>query len=322
MKKNINILFYVIIVFLISFSILFLELLIFESDIFTNHIEIKNFIGSKDKIFLFGTSYVSAIDTTHVQNMFDKIKLDVVMIHTKTTGISDMLTQIDNFISYSPKMIVYGVGFRDIGFQEGEFCTFSNIPRYDLKENLQKNNNFNLLNSQIQILPTIQLENPKHVTLTIFKNFFGAYQKDHVLSFDGKKTKILLQEPGFDKIIPIDTLNQGDDRSYCMDFKKRNSELNNLNKIFSNLKNNEIDVIVFIPPYTKAYLERLSPELRLSLTNDIQKISEKYNFDFYDLSSKFENFDIFTNHTHVARNPDSSIYTKEISSLIISKLEK
>ena len=109
MKKNINILFYVIIVFIISFSILFLELLIFESDMFTNHIEIKNFVGSKDKIFLLGTSYVSAIDTTHVQNMFDKIKLDVVMITPKTAGISDMLIQIDNFISYSPKMIVYGV---------------------------------------------------------------------------------------------------------------------------------------------------------------------------------------------------------------------
>jgi hypothetical protein len=52
------------------------------------------------------------------------------------SGITSTLEKLDDFILNKPKLIVYGVGFLDIGFEDNSYCTLSSIPSYFISKNL------------------------------------------------------------------------------------------------------------------------------------------------------------------------------------------
>ena len=80
---------------------------------------------------------------------------------------------------------------------------------------------------------------------------------------------------------------------------------------------NDIDVIAYIPPYTQVYLDAVPPTLKKDLISNVKSITEKYDFQFHDLSTKWKNENIFSDHIHVASNPKSLIYSETLATLII-----
>lgn len=303
MKENIRISIFVGISFLISFGILLSFMNIYS--------EPKEQTNHEKNIFLLGTSYVAAINATHIQHILDEKHISAKVYKPKSNEIISTLDNIDYIISNKPRLVIYGVGFRDIGFLDDKQCTFSYIKKYEIKHETQDTKN-----STNQLI--IFNQNPKYMTISILSNLFDF--EYFIKNKDEINAKIELTDFKANDIRLITELNKIDPQHYCMDFDFRDKALTNLDKIFTRLKASNIDVIVFIPPYTKAYLDRITPSLRSDLTHNIKTISETHGFIFIDFSSRYENYNIFSDHTHIAHNQKSLIYSNEIASLIISKL--
>ena len=321
MIENIKISMYIGVAFAISFVLLFSFFIMYDAGLLTitqiNKIE----IGDKNKIFLLGTSYVKAINSTHVQNILEKNGFDVLTLSPKVLKPTTTLEILDDVISTNPKLIVYGVGFGDIGLSDNthSICTSSQIPPY-IPNNSSSLNISDILNEQKIIGFSGFPQNPKYITLNIFENLLGKQITQFVFEHGLKKINIELYNFKQNEIISNTILNKTILPHYCMEFDIRDSELDNLDIIFAEFYKNDIEVIVFIPPYPEPYLNILSDSLKTDLKFNIKSISDKYNFQVHDLSSKFKNKNIFFDDTHVAHNPKSLIYSETIASLIMNCL--
>ena len=321
MRENIKISLCVGIAFLVAFGILLLFFIMYNEGLLTNTPITKGEIGVKNTIFLLGTSYVGAINSTHVQNTLSDFGFNISVLNPINNKITPTLGKLDNFISNKPKLVVYGVGFRDIGFKEiNGRCNLSPIPSYIVPKNSTLPDTIIENNGQKSIEFNIFSQNPKRITFDIFENILGEKQIEYVSKQNSKKINVELNHFEFDEIRPITDLNKSVPNTYCMDFDTRNLELDSLDSIFTEFHKNDIDVIVFIPPYTASYLNELSPALKSELIFNVKSISEKHEFNFYDLSFKFKNKNIFSDHTHVAYNQKSLIYSETIASLILPSL--
>jgi uncharacterized protein YjbI with pentapeptide repeats len=319
MRKNIRISSYVGMAFLVAFGTLFLFFIMYDEGLLTNTDIQEVKVGVNNKIFLLGTSYVGAINADHVQNVLDQNGFSTSVLNPTNQLISQTLEIVDDIISNNPKLIVYGIGFRDIGFTDYGFCKLSQIPSYNLSKHT-------LLPPDVSNTPhkekdtDIFSKNPKHVTLDVLENILGKQKTLYVNEQHMDKKNIELNVFEANKIDHIDNLNKNDPSSYCMKFDVRDKELDSLDIMYAEFYENDINVITFIPPFTAAYLNKLDPTLKLDLISNIKLISKKYNFEFYDLSSEFKNENIFSNHSHVAKDPNSSIYSERIASLITPSL--
>jgi len=325
MKKNIKNLIYIIIAFSISFAILGTLLDSYSKGLLTNQIIID--IENQDKVFLIGTSYVAVLNSTHIETSLNENGLKRHIYNLEGIGISDTLNDIEKIISHKPELIVYGVGFRDIGHMENVSCSHNEIPPYipNTSTEVMDSDTQENLNSLITIDENIfdlLSQNPKHVTVNILYSLFGETKKQFIQSSDLIDNRLALSVFKPNALTPISSLNEIRAGNYCMDFEKRNNELDSLDKTFRILDENQIDVIVYIPPFTNGYLKTLSPSLQKDLITNIKLISEKYDSPFTDLSSKWEYSNIFSDRTHVAFNPNSLVYSQEISSIIISNISK
>ena len=320
MNENIKLSTYVGIAFLISFGILLSFFELVSNEIYDpNTIDKINF-NHENKIFILGTSYVEAIDSLHVKNILHKNNVELTVINPPSSHITFSLDRIDKVLANNPILIVYGVGFQDVGYLINDSCHNLTIPKYVPKNHLE---NTLKISSQTDFEPelfTIFSQNPKHTTIKFLETLFeNNYTSKINLNVDPSEIALEDHYELHQHIRSISDLNKGDPTKYCMDFELRNNELDSLNEMFSKFEENNIHVITFIPPYTKAYLDKLPLSQRLDLSENIEKISISHGFAFYDLSSKFENTDIFTDHSHVAINPRSLVYSEEIASLILNE---
>ena len=323
MKKIIKNLIYISIAFLISLIIFGIILDGYSKGLLTNQIIID--VENKDKIFLLGTSYVAVLNSTHIESRLDDNGFKKSVYNLETSRIFETLGNIEKITFHKPELIIYGIGFRDIGHMENISCSNNEIPSYipkisnqEIISNSEENlDNFIIDKNTFEIFS----QNPKHMTMNILYSIFGETKKKFIEDPDlDNRLALNIMKPN--TITPISSLNKIVAGNYCMDFETRNNELDNLDRIFGILKQNQIDVIVYIPPYTNGYLKTLSLPLQKELTDNIKSISEKYNFQFFDFSSKWQYSDIFSDRTHVAKNPDSIVYSEEIASIIISKMSK
>jgi uncharacterized protein YjbI with pentapeptide repeats len=320
MRENIRISSYVGIAFLVAFGTLFLFFTMYDEGLLTNTDIQEVKVGVNNKIFLLGTSYVGAINSDHVQNVLDENGFSTSVLNPTSQLISQTLEIVDDIISNNPKLIVYGIGFRDIGFTDYGFCKLSQIPPYNLSKYTLPPDVSDISNKEKVVDTDIFSQNPKHVTLDVLENILGKQKILYLNDQHTDKKNIELNIFESNKIDHIDNLNKNDPSSYCMKFDIRDKELDSLDIMFAEFYENDINVITFIPPYTASYLNKLDPTLKLDLSSNIELISKKYNFEFYDLSSEFKNENIFSNHSHVAKDPNSLIYSERIASLITPSL--
>jgi uncharacterized protein YjbI with pentapeptide repeats len=317
LKKNIKTITYVGLAFLISLGVLFSFLEMYENGLITQEQIHKIESANADQIFLIGISYVNQINSKHVENTLQENNIIANVLNVERTAIPETYNEIGKFIANTPKIIVYGVSFRELGYLDGSHCTFNNILKYEKDYypiiNIDSENNVkHNMNNPFSV-------NPKQTTIKVLEKFLGESKTIIVTSQSDSKPKIILTDEKLDEIHPITELAKGHSDPHCMHWGQREHNLNVLGGIFPTFKENNIEVIVFIPPVTKAYLDTLEPALRLELTNDLKSIAKEYDLDFYDLSSEFEGLDIWKDHTHVANNPNSMIYSEKIASMIISK---
>ena len=322
MKENIKILAGVGIAFLVAFGILFLFFTMYEEGFFANIQTNEVKPGVKNKIFVLGLSYVEkSVNATHVENTLNKAGFAFSVIIPPYDELPLLLeNRLDTYIEHTPKLVMYGVGFEDLGLDNTKQCEFDPniiIPPYNIQKNVERPNIPDTEIEEKSIGTNIFLQNPKRVTLEVFENILGKKKIEYVNEEDTQKKEILINPFEHNEIRSILDLNRHLPYDLCMDFDVRDGDLNSLDIIFAEFHKNDIDVIAYIPPYTQVYLDAVPPTLKKDLISNVKSITEKYDFQFHDLSTKWKNENIFSDHIHVASNPKSLIYSETLATLII-----
>ncbi len=124
----------------------------------------------ENNIFLIGSSHIKSLNTTFIQDQLSKNNQDFIVYNLAVGADSpeERLKNLDLLISSKPKIVVYGIAYRD--FMVGLFDS----GQLDIKSTLLPDPN-SFFNEQTKELFSHYdfdfMENPKLVTLTALKLF-------------------------------------------------------------------------------------------------------------------------------------------------------
>jgi len=333
MMSNLKISVSVTIAFVISFLLLFSYMQLYELGELTSNLiekeEIDKF-NERKNIFLLGSSFVGSLNSSHVENYLKKNDLDSNVYNVRDNKIFRMIEISNSIILANPDIVVYGIGYRDIGYIEND-CMITSyfIPPYNnktIEELLIQYESKKLFDiSEIITAKNPKFElfdlsefHPKYITIELLRHYLKG-EKIYELTISNQSgiSEIPLGEFKFSEIVNINDLNSLDSQVYGMCYEYRDQELDNLRLVMNKLSEKESRIIIFIPPFTQSYIEKMPQELKESLTTSIFNVAKEFNAEFYDLSENYKVKNIFEDHTHVAKNPKSTIFSEDIAKIIL-----
>lgn len=307
--------------FIITFSILFVFL-----DSFDTHKNEKNFpwenLDPKKKIFILGSSQVGQLDTDFIDEYVSKSSRGRYIVYNLATFSDDptrRLGQLEGIISAKPVLVVYGIGFRDFGTQRSTVNQQHPLPdTQKFFHNLLTLENFVHYDFS-------SFENPKLTTLTMFRNSFGVVKECAMCnepntpfySHDIKHLEIIKSQYELKK----DVENGGYLLINKISPPEENQNVFALKKMIVDLQKNNIKVVFFITPHSRAYLDAMHDSEKQALNSILENISKESNVKIYSLEDKYADLNIWSIADHVAFTKDSIIYSEDVAKIILNELE-
>lgn len=304
---------------LIAFSFTFLSLIVFSNVAFSDSFEAsknnqffqQKFDPMEKKVFLFGSSHVAFVNTTHIINKVSQENPRYV-IYNLAYGNDTPERRYDTLqetISLNPKIVFYGVSYLTFHTKPAETNQIPNISQ--------------LLEGKVDVIP----KNPKRITLNVIRDIlndkkifsatvkditlpnapFVAFQKDRTIILDNNELKREVQTSNYEiSITPI----------------IKNEEINYFKKILSELQEKNITVVIFKTPHHPFYHEIVPDSEKNALDSVLDDVSKEFNIKIYDFSKKYSEMHVWADTTHVAYNKNALIYSDDIAKMIISEIEK
>jgi carboxypeptidase C (cathepsin A) len=299
----------------ISFMISMIIFLIFMNYVNPVIVNENNFFNQefsdKKKIYLIGSSYVGQINANIVnQNLKNNNEDHLVYnlaIHSDKP--EKRIGTIDKIIETNPEMVIYGISFGDLG----EFDSQSPL---EIRQYFEK------------IFPIKELvdirQNPRDITLDFILNvlsYSSFSERDQFNPFYPQNIPVMSQiKTNAELEVKIDnglTSIISNIPNYDI-----NKNAISLEKIFQKLRQNDIEIIVYTTPYSRAYLEHTNPEMVDEFYNLLNMLVSKYEIKLYDLQNEYADLEIWAESSHVAyNNINSTIYADDISKIILKEIE-
>jgi len=309
-NTNIRIVIVISIAFFVVFSSLFALQDIFptpNTSIEKNGFFFQEFDPNIKKIFIFGSSQTAALNTTHIIQKVTQVHDDYVVYNLgyDTDSPEKRLDSLQETINLKPKVVFYGVSFRDLASDH------------------KGKNYFDIQQLKKDFDPNVSV-NPKIVTLQAIKSLFGD-----TASTLKTERKIIRPNTPFTELGPRGTIivNESElkkqlakDGIIQVDFSANNEQIVNLKKIVSELKKNNIKVVLFTVPLPRTYLDSVPDSDKEGLHTLLSDISEDFDVEFYDFTDRYEDLPIWSDLSHVAANPKSIIYSDDVAKMILQEI--
>ena len=94
-----------------------------------------------------------------------------------------------------------------------------------------------------------------------------------------------------------------------------------LNKIISELQNNDIKIVLFTTPLHKFYLDSLSNYQKELFNEILDNLTKKQGVRIYELEDKYSELDMWRDHLHISIHESVTKYNEDIASIIIKESE-
>lgn len=278
----------------------------------------KKAYHSDDLILVLGSSEVANLNMTHIQNNLLSPNYQTYNLGTGADVPTERLQTVDKIIELRPKIIVYGIGIRDF------------VERSEIQLQLEKPKNqlpnvdllYDLFASEF---PRIHLDSPKFLSLKVIDNFLftmlGVTDTDDIIK---DRTPFYLHGKDVYEIR---------NSSYIeSDFYKRpslryveppnsNMELSALQKIVTELRDNNIKVVFFTTPKAQVYFDNLNNEQKQTFELILDELA-KNEIMIYRLDDRYADLDIWYDYRHVAINQHGLIYSEDVLEIINNEITK
>ncbi len=323
----------VTIAFVISFTTLFLMHFASQDprtvqDIGTNSFFSSTLDSKKLSIFLIGHSHVGQLNTTKINQIISENydNVDVYNLARYHDVPSKRLENINEIIALQPKIIFYGIAIAD----------FLGPCRYSHDCNPNKKIEFELPNQKKYLenlnIPEklgIQNMNPKFTTLQVIRTIFSEnilFPEEGRRLDLGQNTPFYQIDDHYTRIVEDSFLKKSLKVSSVDLFKgstiQNENESESLEKIIRKFQDNDIKIVLFKTPHHDYYIKNI-PEKEIEYYNNVlNEISDKSNIHIYDFFDKYADLKIWNDLEHIAYNEKSSIFTEDVTKMIITEIEE
>ncbi len=307
----------ILLAFLFSFSVFFLlngftpnTTPSINQNLFWN----EDFSKNEKTVFLFGSSHVGQLNATYIQEKINHLPNTpkVFNLAYDSDKPSIRIDTIEKTVSLNPTLILYGISYFDLADSAKEITVpgLGEIYNEFVAKNYEffeiHNPKWTTLNTIKIIAANMGINLPTREVVLIDNTPFYNYQKSQTVI--ATNSELIRQTKNF----PLD---------FTISIKTDNQEIEDLKKIITTLKENDIEIILFVTPVSSAYFESLNNEPKDNFHQKIEDISNEFGISVIDLSQKYSDYEIWADPTHVALNKKSLIYSKQIVKIINEELE-
>ncbi len=326
MNQNLKISFLILIALGISFSVFVMVIQYFyENQITSEYYDEEKYYNSitdtQRKIFILGSSHVNSLDPYFIENELktNNENYQVYNLGKMANRPQRTLDTIDLIISAKPDIIVYGIAARDfVDIQSiNQPSTYKSKwllpdPSSIFDELVTSLNKFNM--------PILESNfSPKLVTVKALRGMTEMspdYIKAPFFRFDYKRDFTTMPDAELKSVV-------GTYHVFVnIEIPDKNNDVIALKKIINKLKTNNIELILFTTPQHKYWLENISYSEKKSFDLILEDIENNTNFKINSLIDKYSELDIWRNPTHIAVSKVSSIYSKDITKIILDEVKK
>lgn len=308
MKKYI--LLSIIIAFVFSFSF-FLFFQQTNSDTLNPNAKIfydKNSQENDSKIILIGSSHVGMLNATHIELIINEkySEYSVYNLAISSDKPSKRIHELEKIISLNPKLIVYGVGYRDFSNDQLN-SNFLPDPKFYIENYFSKNS-------------PIFLDNPKLVTLNVIKNTLRYQNIPENLE---RNTPFFPYKEEYSNLIDLDELEKQNNSGELIKIHsiQENRDLIALNIIFSELNKNNIENFLVLTPHNSHFVNSIYDNDKENFSKIIDNIDSNNNISIHSLMQNYSNTNIWVSENHISHGMDGIQYNNDIAQLILLALE-
>ena len=281
----------------------------------------QEFDPVKKKIFILGSSHLTSINATLVDDLISK-KHDNYVVYNLAINSDTPLRRFNTLqpiISLEPEIVVYGVNIRDFHAP----YDLSILP--DTKKMLE-----DMLYSAN---PSLSLINPKLFSRTVIISFFS--DSWNVKDFFSNNTKLsvanspfFLLPENYTKIATEDELKNKAPEELMYktkwqvgDLSSDNQQLFFFKEMIKTFKENNVKVVLFATPLSKDFLEILPDPEEKNLDTILQDLSEEFDVKIYDLTYKYTDLAIWADPTHITFAETGTIFSNDIAEIISLEID-
>ena len=255
----------------------------------------------ENQVFLIGSSHMAKANATEVQNF--SIKGNIIYnISTSGDNPFSRSNQIDKIIESKPKIILYGISYRDFEFPyngniinmeelnstENIYCTFKKVSKY-----FPENPNY-----QIKRLVSSNLIKPTGEYLASPNTPFFIYNFKDTPVPDVKDIRSE-QIKNWNSI----------DNTFC--------EINSIKEIISKAKDSGIKIILLTTPLHNITLQEFSNSQKENFEILKNYLIEKYDIKIYEFTTRYSSINnIWTDGDHIASDPKVEVFNRDLAKIL------
>jgi len=296
--------------------------------------------SGEKRVFLIGSSYVERLNSTYIKQYLSENGLQQFQVYNiAKNGAGNPSQQIqflESMVASHPTVVVYGLGFRELGYLPytntspkcasvgGIFSVTNNKTSFSTPS-VQDAATYLGKIIPIQTDYFSNIADPKHVTVDFLKSHFEENASD--VQINNSTSGILNEnfvekrDPQFINIRSLDEINKPLDYTVHVCPDDMNNELTKLNEMVTTFKKNNIDVILFVPPFSQSYLNAVGDNGIHTFLSALGKFATDNNLKLYDLHDKYVALNIWADAQHVAQNPKVVIYSDDIAKIVLGELK-
>ncbi len=308
----------VLIAFIVTFGLLFtIQFMPKDSN---NEIEKDSFFSQKfvpetNIAFLLGSSQIGHLNTTYIidtiTNDFDDY--DLFNLAVNSDDPKERAESIDKIISLHPKIVFYGISYRDFE-TESSFDEKSILPDFRILVEDNIPNELESINPQLITRRAIRdiLNDTSIVMVPVYDihppntPFFSLGNLQTKIIDDDelqRQTLIILPSPKDLYIAP-----------------SNNEQVRFFKQIIRELQENKIKVVIFTTPLHKIYLNELNQESKDTFNKILNEILNEFDVKIYNFIDKYSDLPVWNNLDHLAYNENSMMFSEDIAEMILLEI--
>ena len=311
---------------LISFIISFTIFLFFEESDTVNKLLYKpeirffsqKFNPHKDNAYLLGSSLVGHLNTTYVNDFIltHGMNLDVYNLAIPGDVPFQRLHELKYIISTSPKIVIYGIEYRD----------FSSLTSDDTFDSTNKNILPDIKDLDKRLFGTFiignnmsYIDSPRSFTSQVIHNYFTNRE------FTDPKEPFYPLGVEHRTVMNNEELEENaklpQNKLVGFDVSQTNTNVLALENIIESLQKNNIKVVLFTTPSSRIYLNSINEHDKQLFSSFVDELSKKYNIKVYRLDEKYADLNVWNDVMHVAVNEKTVMYSRDIAQIILNETE-
>ena len=315
--------FFIFIALAFSVSIFLFIMSVVPDYVYLEHKEFYSQDLPGEKIFIFGTSHVYALNPMIITDeLIEKgYNYTVYNLGQGSFDAEERLRTIDFVISQEPKVVVYGIAYQ----------TFYSHGR-NIAENPPES--FPSPTKLVDLLSTVQiplntglLDNPKFATINTVNHFYqkqtGEFQEEPERPYPN--TPFFVYTPYSE--IPAEQKDLENDGKF-VNYKgheiypiDKNRTYEALKELIRSLHEHDIEVIIFTTPHLKNWLEQVPAQQEKIFNSMLDDLENEFNFEVFRLHDKYDSIDIWTDHEHlIDHNEKTDFFSEDIAKIILTRI--